>query len=38
MAGQYQFEQTFLVPVGAMLDASLSPLRVLERAKGRRLA
>jgi hypothetical protein len=37
MAGQYQFEQTFLVPVAAMLDESRSPLRVLERAKGRRL-
>jgi hypothetical protein len=38
MAGQYQFEQTFTVPVTAMLDAARSPLRLLERAKGRRLA
>jgi hypothetical protein len=38
MAGQYQFEQTFLLPVSAMLDDSRSPLRVLERLKGRRLA
>ncbi len=38
MAGQYQLEQTFLLPVGAMLDAERSPLRVLERLKGRRLA
>jgi hypothetical protein len=38
MAGQYQFEQTFLLPVSAMRDESRSPLRVLERAKGRRLA
>jgi hypothetical protein len=38
MAGQYQFEQTFLLPVTAMLDDSRSPLRLLERAKGRRLA
>jgi hypothetical protein len=38
MAGQYQFEQTFLVPVSAMLDEGSSPLRVLERLKGRRLA
>jgi hypothetical protein len=30
-AGQYQLEQTFLLPVDAMLDESLSPLRVLER-------
>lgn len=38
MAGQYQFEQTFLLPVAAMLDESRSPLRILEQAKGRRLA
>jgi hypothetical protein len=38
MAGQYQFEQTFLVPVSAMLDEHRSPLRILERIKGRRLA
>jgi hypothetical protein len=38
MAGQYQFEQTFLLPVSAMLDDSRSPLRILERIKGRRLA
>jgi 3-deoxy-D-manno-octulosonic acid hydroxylase-like protein len=37
-AGQYQLEQTFLLPVSAMLDESQSPLRVLERLKGRRLA
>jgi hypothetical protein len=34
-AGQYQFEQTFLLPVGAMMDESRSPLRILERLKGR---
>lgn len=38
MAGQYQLEQTFLLPVGAMIDETRSPLRVLERLKGRRLA
>ena len=38
MSGQYQFEQTFLLPVSAMLDETRSPLRVLERLKGRRLA
>jgi hypothetical protein len=38
MAGQYQFEQTFLVPVSAMLNDARSPLRTLERIKGRRLA
>ncbi len=38
MAGQYQFEQTFLLPVDAMRDKSKSPLRILEALKGRRLA
>ncbi len=37
-AGQYQFEQTFLLPVDAMLDEARSPLRILERLNGRRLA
>lgn len=37
MSGQYQFEQTFLLPVSAMLNDTGSPLRLLERAKGRRL-
>ena len=36
-AGQYQLEQTFLVPVQTMLDEHRSPLRILERLKGRRL-
>jgi hypothetical protein len=35
--GQYQFEQTFLVPIDAMIDERRSPLRILERLKGRRL-
>jgi 3-deoxy-D-manno-octulosonic acid hydroxylase-like protein len=38
MAGQYQLEQTFLLPVEAMGEPERSPLRVLERLKGRRLA
>jgi len=38
MAGQYQFEQTFLLPVSAMIDEKRSPLRILERIKGRQLA
>jgi hypothetical protein len=38
MAGQYQLEQTFLVPVTAMERPDLSPLRVLERLKDRPLA
>jgi hypothetical protein len=37
MAGQYQLEQTFLLPVDAMLDGERSPLRVLERLKERAL-
>jgi hypothetical protein len=37
-AGQYQFEQTFLLPIDAMRDESRSPLRILERLKGRPLA
>lgn len=37
-AGQYQFEQTFLLPVNALQDPARAPLRVLERLKGRRLA
>ncbi len=38
MAGQYQLEQTFLLPVDAMGEPERSPLRVLERLMGRRLA
>jgi len=38
MAGQYQLEQTFLLPVGAMQEPERSPLRVLEKLKQRRLA
>jgi hypothetical protein len=37
MAGQYQLEQTFLLPVAAMEDEQKSPLRTLERVKGRPL-
>ena len=37
-AGQYQLEQTFLLPVDAMREPERSPLRVLERITGRRLA
>jgi 3-deoxy-D-manno-octulosonic acid hydroxylase-like protein len=38
MAGQYQLEQTFLVPVQTMREEQRSPLRVLERLKARQLA
>jgi hypothetical protein len=37
MAGQYQLEQTFLVPVDAMIAPERSPLRILERRLGRAL-
>lgn len=37
MAGQYQFEQTFLLPVDAMVNPERSPLRILEQLKNRRL-
>ena len=38
MTGQYTLEQTFHLPVHAMLDESHSPLRILERIIGQRLA
>ena len=37
LGGQYMLEQTFMLPVSAMLHAERSPLRVLERLSGRRL-
>ena len=37
MSGQYQLEQTFLLPVEAMEAPDRSPLRVLERIKRRHL-
>jgi len=37
MAGQYQLEQTFLLPVDAMIAPEQSPLRVLERLLARAL-
>jgi hypothetical protein len=37
MAGQYQLEQTFLLPVAAMREPERSPLRVLEQIVGRGL-
>src|SRR6185295_13258219 len=37
-AGQYQLEQTFLLPVSAMAEEARSPLRILERLTGRTLA
>jgi len=37
MSGQYQLEQTFLLPVDAMAQPDRSPLRILERITGRPL-
>ncbi len=37
MSGQYMLEQTFYLPVEAMQDPRLSPLRVLERKLGKEL-
>ncbi|HYB50884.1 MAG TPA: Kdo hydroxylase family protein [Burkholderiaceae bacterium] len=37
LAGQFLMEQTFMLPVGGMLDPDCSPLRILERATGRPL-
>jgi hypothetical protein len=37
MAGQHQLEQTFLVSVSALRSPERSPLRILERLKGRAL-
>ncbi|MDE1947039.1 MAG: Kdo hydroxylase family protein [Burkholderiales bacterium] len=38
IAGQFVLEQTFYLPVQAMLEVERSPLRVLERRIGRKLA
>jgi hypothetical protein len=38
MSGQFAFEQTFYLPVGAMKDPDRSPLRILERMVGKRIA
>jgi hypothetical protein len=38
LSGQFMMEQTFLLPVEAMLDPERSPLRILERKAGRPLA
>ena len=37
MSGQYQLEQTFLLPVAATAEPDRSPLRILERIKRRPL-
>ena len=37
LEGQHAFEQTYLLPVEAMQDARLAPVRILERLTGRNL-
>jgi hypothetical protein len=37
MSGQYQLEQTFLLPIDAMAEPDRSPLKILERIKNRAL-
>ena len=37
MSGQYQLEQTFLLPIDALAQPERSPLKILERVKGRPL-
>ena len=37
MSGQHVLEQTFYLPVTAMVNPALSPLRVLEKLTGRLL-
>jgi hypothetical protein len=37
LAGQHLFEQTFYLPVTAMLDQGKAPLRILERLAARAL-
>jgi hypothetical protein len=38
LAGQYLLEQTFYLPVTAMQDERLAPLRILEKLYHRQLA
>ncbi|MGA3169887.1 MAG: Kdo hydroxylase family protein [Chthoniobacteraceae bacterium] len=38
LSGQHQLEQTFYLPLPAMHEEGLSPLRILERRLGRKLA
>jgi hypothetical protein len=38
LSGQHQFEQTIRIPLAAMQDVNLSPLRILERKRHRALA
>lgn len=38
MSGQFQFEQTYLLPVKSLKNPETAPIRVLERLAGRKLA
>ena len=37
LSGQHALEQTFIVPIGAMVEPDVAPLRVLERMSGKPL-
>ncbi len=37
LEGRNVLEQTFLLPIGAMADPAMSPLKILERLTGREL-
>ena len=37
MSGQYMLEQTFILPVKAMVQPECAPLGIFERLKGRAL-
>ena len=37
LSGQYALEQTFIIPIRAMVTPEKSPLRVLEKLAGRKL-
>jgi hypothetical protein len=38
LSGQYALEQTFIIPVRALVTPEKSPIRVLEKMAGRPLA
>jgi hypothetical protein len=38
LSGQYALEQTFIIPVRALIQPEKSPIRVLEKLAGRPLA
>jgi 3-deoxy-D-manno-octulosonic acid hydroxylase-like protein len=38
LSGQFAMEQTFIIPVGALVAPEVAPIRVLERLSGRAMA